>query len=343
MKDEDPRRLDGCVPPQQNTVLFGHEEAEDFLAQSYRSGKSHHAMLIEGPEGIGKATLAFRFAHHVLAHPDPATAPDHLSAPDTAANLYHQVASGACHNLIHLMRPIDEKSGKLKAYITVEEARRAARFFEQTSGNGNWRIVLLDTADDLNRNAANAILKILEEPPKMAMFLVLSHHPGRLLATIRSRCLQLKLRPLGDEAMALALNHIGLPTVGEKGKRLIAASLGSVSRAVKLVNYGGMEIIGVFDALMATKGAAQRREMHRLADVLAGKDKEIAFDFFANHMGEILLERAKTAALNGQLQKADTLSRLYSTISERLSIADAYNLDRKQTVLGLLDDLTSNL
>src|SRR6195952_3882032 len=190
--------------------LFGHEEAEEFLAQSYRSGKGHHAILIEGPEGIGKATLAFRFANHVLSNPDPLLAPQNIGDPDPTSVVSHAIASGASHNLLYLTRPVDEKTGKVKSAITVDEVRRAGKFFSQTSGPGNWRIVIIDPADDMNRSAANAILKLLEEPPKRALFLVLSHAPGKLLPTIRSRCLPLRMAPLDDRALGSALANLGI-------------------------------------------------------------------------------------------------------------------------------------
>ena len=125
--------LEGAVPPSRNPTLFGHRDTEDFLARSYRSGKGHHAILIEGPEGIGKATLAFRFANHVLSHPDPETAPEHLGVPDPQSPISRQISSGASHNLLHLTRPVDEKTGKAKTTITVDEVRRAGHFFSQTS------------------------------------------------------------------------------------------------------------------------------------------------------------------------------------------------------------------
>ncbi|WP_037469120.1 DNA polymerase III subunit delta', partial [Sinorhizobium fredii] len=214
MTMERPGVLEGAVAPVENSKLFGHHEAEAFLAQSYRSGKGHHAILIEGQEGIGKATLAFRFANHVLSHPDPAEAPERLGDPDPASLVTRQLASGASHNLLHLARPVDEKTGRAKGAITVDEVRRAGKFFGQTSGTGNWRIVIIDPADDLNRNAANAILKILEEPPRRSLFLVLTHAPGKLLPTIRSRCLPLRLKPLEPEAMRLALGHLGFDLTG---------------------------------------------------------------------------------------------------------------------------------
>ena len=339
MSDEIFGVLDGAVPPAQTPKLFGHDEAERFLAESYASGKGHHAVLIEGPEGIGKATLAFRFANHVLSHPDPATAPDSLGDPDPNSPVSRQIASGASHNLLHLSRPTDEKTGKVRQAITVDEVRRAGHFFSQTSGTGNWRIVIIDPADDLNRNAANAILKILEEPPKRSMFLVLSHAPGKLLPTIRSRCMPLKMSPLGDVDLRKALGALGFDLGGDKGEAVIAASKGSVSEALKLVNYGGAEIISAFNEALNTTGPAARKVMHKLADVLSAKDSDIVFGFFVSHLGDELMARARAAAMAGDIRTAEHNARLSSSITERITVAQAYNLDRKQTILTILDEI----
>lgn len=331
--------LDGAIPPQENPKLFGHDEAAQFLAQSYRSGKGHHAILIEGPEGIGKATLAFRFAHHVLSHPEPALAPERLADPDPEAQVSRQIASGASHNLLHLTRPVDEKTGKVKSAITVDEVRRAGHFFSQTSGTGNWRIVIIDPADDLNRNAANAILKILEEPPKRALFLVLSHAPGKLLPTIRSRCMPLRLLPLNNGDMELALQNLGLTMSEDKRSALLEASKGSVSQALKLLNYGGSDIVDVFSEVMAASGPSSRKQMHKLADVLAQKDGDIVLNFFMEHATETLMDRARAAAMAGDIHSAERHARLSSSLSERITIAQAYNLDKKQMVLSILEDM----
>jgi DNA polymerase-3 subunit delta' len=336
MSDERPGLLDGAIWPAENTKLFGHEDAEAFLAQSYRSGKGHHAILIEGPEGIGKATFAFRFANHVLSHPDPATAPEIIADPDPASAVSRQIAGGASHNLLHLARPVDEKTGTVKSAITVDEVRRAGRFFSQTSGTGNWRIVIIDPADDMNRNAANAILKILEEPPKRALFLVLSHAPGKLLPTIRSRCLPLKLSPLGDQALSAALANLG---IGNEGAALLSAAKGSVGEALKLLNYGGGEIIAAYNEVLSAQGPSARKAMHRLADALSGKESDTIFDFFVSHVGDDLMSRARIAAGSGRIAAAERLSRLYSDVVERLNVSDAYNLDRKQTILSILGDI----
>jgi DNA polymerase-3 subunit delta' len=337
MSEQTPGLLDGAIAPAENTRLFGHDAAEEFLAQSYRSGKGHHAILIEGPEGIGKATLAFRFAHHVLSHPDPAKAPERIADPDPTALEFRQIAAGASHNLLHLTRPIDSKTGRMKTAITVDEVRRAGRFFAQTTGSDGWRIVIVDTADDLNRNAANAILKILEEPPRRSLFLVLSHAPGKLLPTIRSRCLPLMLRPLGDEDLLQAIGHLGM--AAEAGQRGVSESGGSVGQFLKLVNYGGLEIIEALDSILSSKGGAQRRAMHRVADAVSQKDNDTLFDFFIDHVGELLVSEARKAALSGSTSRAASIADQHGRIAEWVAQSEAYNLDRKQTILSLLEDV----
>ena len=339
---EPPGVLDGAVPPAEQPRLFGHQAAATFLARSYRSGRGHHAILIEGPEGIGKATLAFRFANHVLTHPEPAEAPETLADPDPASPVSRQIASGASHNLLHLTRPVDEKTGKVKSAITIDEVRRAGKFFAQTSGTGGWRVVIVDPADDLNRNAANAILKILEEPPKKSLFLVLTHAPGKLLPTIRSRCLPLSLNPLSREELRAALDALGVPLPPGRADEVLAASNGSVSEALKLVNYGGFDILEAFRAILAGKGTAPRRDVHRLADVLSARDGETVFDFFASQAADHVMGEARAAARAGNIVAAERLARLAGSLSEQLTIAQAYNLDRKQTVISLLDEISNS-
>jgi DNA polymerase-3 subunit delta' len=331
--------LDGAVAPAENTRLFGHQQAEDFLARSYRSGKGHHAILIEGPEGVGKATLAFRFAKHVLTHPDPMQAPAEMADPDPNSLVSRQIASGASHNLLHLTRPVDEKTGKVKAAITVDEVRRAGKFFSQTSGTGNWRIVIVDPADDLNRNAANAILKILEEPPKRSLFLMLTHAPGKLLPTIRSRCLPLQLSPLAPAALRDAMAHLGFDPSGTDTQKALAGAEGSVSQALKLINYGGLDIITAFEAILVGQGPGVRREMHKLAEVLSAKDSDTIFDFFCERVGRHVMDEAHKAAQAGDIGRADRFARLSAAIVERIAVARGYNLDRKQTILSVLDEL----
>ncbi|WP_174801000.1 DNA polymerase III subunit delta' [Martelella limonii] len=328
--------LEGAIHPAANPHLYGHEEAEAYLAASYRSGKGHHAILLEGGEGIGKATLAFRFANHVLHYPDPKSAPDHIIAPDHSAPLTRQIIAGASHDLLHLERPVDVKTGKRRSAITVDEVRRAGHFLSQTSGTGNWRIVIVDAADDLNRSAANAILKILEEPPRHAMFLLISHTPGRLLPTIRSRCLPLRLRPLHEDDLVRALGALGVHAAGEEQARLAELANGSVSEALKLVNYGGGEIIDSYRATLEGGDGEARLTMHKLADAMAKRENEVVLDFLMSHIDEDIKARARAAALAGDLEKAERLAAFSSAVTGEVAEAEAFNLDRKQLVLDLL-------
>jgi DNA polymerase III subunit delta' len=335
--------LDGAIAPQENTRLFGHSGAQAFLAESYASGKGHHALLLEGPEGVGKATLAFRFANHILAHPDPLAAPAVLADPDPDHPMFRQIAQGASHNLLHLARPVDAKTGKVKTAITVDEVRRAGKFFSQTSGTGNWRIVIVDPADDLNRSAANAILKMLEEPPKRSMFLVLSHAPGKLLPTIRSRCLTVSLRPLEHPELLAALAHLGLSAPDATRDRLLALAGGSVSQAIKLLNYGGLDMLDAMKAAIEQQGPAQRRAIHKIADVVAQKDGDILYEFFIDQLGMEVSSRARAAAMLGDIARAFDLSQLKSLMDEQINASDAYNLERKQTVITLMGEIVGRL
>lgn len=331
MTGEQPGLLEGAIPPDRNSVLFGHDHAQTFLANAYRSGRMHHAILIEGPEGIGKATLAYRFAHHVLTHPDPLSAPDQIADPDWDDTVGRQISSGASHNVLHLARPVDEKTGKMKSVITVDEVRRAGKFFSQTSGTGNWRIAIIDPADDLNRNAANAILKILEEPPKRSLFLVLSHTPGRLLPTIRSRCLSLRLQPLAAADLDRALEHLGAAR-GETDA-IIRLSEGSVARALLLRNYGGVDIAEAFVDILERGNLGNREPIYKLAETLAARDRDVAYAFFTGFAVDRVQQMARDAGAAGDLAEADRLAQMSTTLAEHFATAATYNLDRKQTVL----------
>ncbi|MBW3098369.1 DNA polymerase III subunit delta' [Pseudohoeflea coraliihabitans] len=329
---ERPDLLEGAIAPESNTVLYGHSAAERFLADAYRMGRLHHALLLEGPEGIGKATLAFRLANHIISHPDPAQAPEDIGDPHPDSPVSHQLAAGASHNLMHLRRPQDEKTGKLKSVITVDEVRRLGRFFQQTAGSDNWRIAVIDTADDLNRNAANALLKMLEEPPRHALFLVLSHVPGRLLPTIRSRCMRLALQPLNRDDLASAMMHLKVRFDLESG---YDATEGSVARALVMANYGGVDIATLFDGIMQSGAIDDRATIHKLAQTLSAKDREIAYHFFIDHVISHLQQRARRLAAEGKAAEAAAQAERVSAVSEHFDRAETYNLDRFQTVVTL--------
>ena len=184
--------------PRQTSVLFGHDEAERALLETYRSGRLHHAWLISGPAGIGKATLAYRMARFVLAHPDP-RASTVQAAKSLAVAADHAVtrrmAAQTHGDLLVIERTVNEKTGKLRQDIQVDDVRRMVGFFGSTAGEGGWRVAIVDAVDELNDQGANALLKMLEEPPRRALLLLVSHSAARVLPTIRSRCRLLARAP----------------------------------------------------------------------------------------------------------------------------------------------------
>ena len=264
---------DSSVPqPRETTVLFGHAEAEQTLLDAYRSGRVPHAWLIGGPSGIGKATLAYRMARFVLAHPDPA-APAVQKAKSLAVAPDHPVArriAGQAHSdLLTIHRVINEKTGKLFTETRVEDVRRSVPFFGSTAGEGGWRVAIVDPVEDLNRNGENALLKVLEEPPPRALLLLVSHAPGRVLPTIRSRCRTLLLRPLELEGC-----HARPPRRSAKKRQRPksappAAADGSVGRALMLLEGDALELRAAGDraarpaAAVRSAGFARARRRAR--------------------------------------------------------------------------------
>src|SRR6201991_2187220 len=194
--------------PRETMSLFGHREAELALLNAYRSGRIPHAWLIGGAQGIGKATLAYRMARFVLAHRDPLASKVQSAETlevDPSHPVARHVAAGAHGGLLTLERTLNDK-GEMRTVITVDETRETIPFFGSTAAVEGWRVCIVDTVDELNANSANALLKVLEEPPVRSLFLLVSNAPARVLPTIQSRCRKLGLRSLatGDVVRAAA-------------------------------------------------------------------------------------------------------------------------------------------
>jgi DNA polymerase-3 subunit delta' len=194
-----------AVPtPRQNPELFGHAAAERRLLDAWASGRLPHAWLICGPRGIGKATLAYRFARFLLKAGDATGGSGRPAslASDPQDPVFRRVAAGGHADLLTVERGWDKKRERRRGEIIVDDVRDVGAFLRLTPAEGGWRVVVVDSADEMNPNAANAILKVLEEPPRRAALLLVSHAPGRLLPTIRSRCCRLVLKPLAEDAVA---------------------------------------------------------------------------------------------------------------------------------------------
>jgi DNA polymerase-3 subunit delta' len=300
----EPDRIDGAPHPRETVRLFGQDAAQSDFLQAYASDRLHHGWLITGPRGVGKATLAWQIARFLLATP-PAVDDGLFGAPvppgDLTIPVDHPVArrllAGSESGLFALRRPYDEKAKRLKAQITVDEVRRLKNFFALSSADGGRRVVIVDTADDMNVNAANAILKLLEEPPARTTLLLVSHQPSRLLPTIRSRCRELRLAPLSAEDMALALAAAEIPTQDADPAALAALSGGSVGEAVRLIQQDGLKLYADIVKLLSTLPDLSRPHAIALAESAAGRGKEDRLDLLLTLLDRALARLARTGAV----------------------------------------------
>ena len=328
--------------PRLTTALFGHHDAEQTLLDAYRSGRIPHAWLIGGAQGIGKATLAYRMARFVLAHRDPA-APGVQQASSLHVDESHpvtrQVASGAHGGLLTLQRGLNEK-GVLRNFITVDDTRRTIEFFGSTAAVDGWRVCIVDTVDEFNANAANALLKILEEPPRRSILLLLSHAPGKVLPTIQSRCRRLALRPLTPSDVAAAVATAtgeapDAPAVIEAA----AVSEGSVGRALNLMSGHALKLHQRTAELLDALPHIDQRQLHALGDALGGSDRTTLAAFTDS------VDRWVTGKLRGDVTNADLaqlarLAEVWEKISRAARDVESFNLDRKPLVFSVFDQLS---
>jgi DNA polymerase-3 subunit delta' len=330
--------------PRETSVLFGHAQAEQALLRAYRSGRFPHAWLVGGPMGIGKATLCYRMARFVLAHPHP-SAPDVQAAKSLGVDAAHPVARRiavqAQGDLLALERTEDEK-GKLRTVITVDQVRRNVSFFGSTAGEGGWRVCIVDSADELQEpNAANALLKVLEEPPPNALFLLVSHAPAQLLPTIRSRCCWLKLRPLNvaDVASAAAA-AIGREPHDSEIKAAAEVADGSVARALALLHGNSLALRQTLLSLLDQLPTVDPHALHALGDALGGTEstKLATFVETVNDWMSARLEDGR-----GEHGRFIGLADAWERINRAARDVDIYNLDRKPLVFSVFRQLAETM
>ena len=298
----EPDRVEGAPHPRQTGKLLGQSRAQAAFLQAYNSGRLHHAWLVTGPRGVGKATLAWQLARFLLAEPvddgptmfGDTTKPSNIDVSDDHP-VAHRLAALSEPRLFLLRRAWDEKAKKLKSVITVDEARKLRNFFALSAADGGRRVVIVDAADEMNPNAANALLKLLEEPPERTTLFLISHQPSRLLPTIRSRCRELRCNPLSPEDMAKALSAAGAKT-SNNPTALAALAGGSVGEALRLTNLGGLETYQEIIDLIATHPSLDRARALRLAESIVGKGKEPRYDLLLGLFDLFLARTARTGA-----------------------------------------------
>lgn len=292
-------RAPGAPHPRDTTRLIGQPEAEAAFLRAHTDGRLHHAWLITGPRGVGKATLAWRLARFLLATPAPDDgglfgAPEPPATLDIPADhpVCARVRAGSEPGLFLLRRPWDDDRKRLKAEITVDEVRRLKNFFSLSAAEGGRRVAIIDAADEMNTSAANALLKVLEEPPRDVVMLLISHQPARLLPTIRSRCRTLRCTALEPAAMAEALAQAGAETP-DAGDALAALAGGSVGAAMRLLAGDGPKN---YARIVQTVGSGDRGEGLALADSVAGPGKAEALELLIELFETFLSRLARTGA-----------------------------------------------
>ncbi|RMC36784.1 DNA polymerase III subunit delta' [Paracoccus siganidrum] len=347
----EPDRVPGAPHPRHSPRVIGQDGAIAEFVDAARGGRLHHGWLLTGPRGTGKATLAWAIARWLLS----GMAGDDLSVPEDAPEA-RRVSALSEPRLQLIRRPWDDKAGRLRAEITVDEIRRLLSFFHLSSAEGGHRIAIIDAADELNTAAANALLKVLEEPPKDALILLVAHQPARLLPTIRSRCRTLRLAPLAPAQMTRVLAGMG---IDEDAEALAALSDGSVGEALRLAGQDGLaryqQIVDVF----ATLPRLDRLAAAKLAEGAAGRagadgdpfdltitllDRFLTRTARAGLMGAPLPQAARgEGALMARISPDDLAAREWAGAQARLSAraraGRAVNLDPSALVMDMLVEL----
>lgn len=281
----EPDRIEGAPHPRETARLFGHAEAEALFLQAHATGRLHHGWLITGPRGVGKATLAWKIARFLLAEPD---ADGGLFAPPPPQTLdlppdhpvSHRMAALSEPRLYLLRRGLNESESAPAREILVKEVRALKSFFTLSAADGGRRVAIVDAADDMNPAAANALLKLLEEPPPRVTLLMVSHRPAALLPTIRSRCRTLRLGSLDAGAMALAMAQAGAApgTSASDAHALAELAGGSVGEAIRLSAVGGDQIYRAVVDIFATLPRLDRPRALALAEAAGARGAEARFD-----------------------------------------------------------------
>ena len=352
-----PDQAPGAPHPRETLRLFGQDAAEQAFLTAYNSDRLHHGWLLSGPRGVGKATLAWRIARFLLATP-PADDDGLFGAPlppdtldiDPEHPVVNRILAGAEPRLAAITRSMNDQ-GRLRNEIVVDDIRKLGRFFGLSSADGGRRVVIVDSADEMNVSAANALLKMLEEPPAHTTLLLISHQPSRLLPTIRSRCRALRLFPLGVEGMQTALAQTGAELPGQTD-HLAALASGSVGDAVRLINLGGLELYAELISILGTLPRHDRQRALKLAETVAQRGAAERFDLLLSLIDIALSRLALTGATGAALQpeaapnEAETLARLSNSphkarqwaetaalITSRARHGQAVNLDPASLVL----------
>ena len=340
-------RFEDTPHPRESYNCFGHAEMERQFILSYLSGHLPQAFIVGGPPGVGKATLAWRLARFLLTNPDRAVAAvkekvDLFVAPDHPVS--RQIAAMAHPDLVLLRREWNEKDKRFFTEIRVEDVRRAIHMFQQASGRGGYRICILDCAEDLNLSSANALLKLIEEPPPRSLFLIVAHRPGRMLATLRSRCRKVVLKPLAAAAIGQFVAALG-PPWSAAGEAKLAAAIGrahgSIHNVLRLLDDRGIELDTNLGRMLDDLPRIDWNKVHALADRVAARNNSKDYDTMLAAIDAWLDTKVRRGALSPEANCARLAP--YALVWEKLAESsretETFNLDKRPFVLSLFVDL----
>lgn len=325
---EEPDRIEGQSHPRETYDLLGQDEALARAARAIRTARTPQGWLLAGEPGIGKATLAYRIARYLLRYGTTADGPaDLFVAPEDMVS--RQIEAQAHPGLLVLKRPWDEERKRLKTVITVREIRRLGEFFGLKSTSGGWRIALIDAVDEMNPEAANALLKNLEEPPARSLLILISHAPGRLLPTIRSRVQRLDLKPLNDDVMHQLL-ETHAPDLDAGARKVLARlSDGSIGLALRLSGDDAAGLAQEAEELIAMDHGPDWRAILKFAERVGRRSGDL--QVFGDFLNRAVSRRVRALAeerLGGErsVELAGQLKALFARAAE-------VNLEPRQTVL----------
>lgn len=360
--------------PRANLSLLGHEEAERRVEQWIIQNRFPHALLICGPWGIGKSTLAFRIARTLLQgtllrrlnlfgnKPSPAMhAPLQSREEDGAARW---IASGTHPDLLTIGRGGGENWGRAVSEIVIGDIRKIGDFLASSPALGGWRVVIIDSADEMNRNAANALLKVLEEPTSKSLLILVAHQPGLVPTTVRSRCRKLLLRPLSDEILRELVAALELDLTVEDIAVLIGLAEGSIGRMLHLANHNGLAACRLFRAFFqALSSNDQQTSLALVADKRLGADEEgfrialhILF-WWLRRIARACVTHSPTRPIVSEMKSGDCIAigrlaaaapldhwlKVWEKTYYLSAHVDAGNLDRKQVLTTILLDVQREL
>jgi DNA polymerase-3 subunit delta' len=323
-------RIAGVAHPRESFALVGQGDALARAARAVRGGRPPNAWLIGGgPPGIGKATFAYRLARYLLRYGATDRGPEDL-AVESNDPVAIQVKANSHPGLIVLKRGIGE-SGKVMTVLGVDEVRKLGGFFGLSSGAGGWRIAIVDTADDMNDAAANALLKMLEEPPSQAMLLLLANAPARLLPTIRSRCRLLALRPLSNDTLSAEI-AARLPELSEDDRaRLALLAGGSIGAALRLAQGDGLKLAAEAERLIEQAAKPDFAGTLALAERIARLDRGL--ESFGEYLSQVLAARVLARARRAETN-LDRSVALWTRLAEGFGRSAALHLEPRQTIVS---------